>query len=104
MPHSASVARWKHDPAGALGSPWALLRKVDQSGGSGVDQGGSAVYHGHALLSSPSENTENVGEPRMPQLPAAGRTCPFIKLKEEKPCLPGAEDAGELHQGVVVAF
>ena len=47
-----------------------------------VDQGGSAVYHGHVPVPGLRKTLKNVGEPRMPQLPAAGRTCRFIKLKE----------------------
>ena len=47
-----------------------------------VDQGVSAVYQGHVLAPGLRKTLENVGEPRMPQLPAAGRTCRFIKLKE----------------------
>ena len=61
-----------------------LLRKVDQRGGSGVDQGGSAVYHGHVLVPGLRKTLKNVGEPRMPQLPAAGRTCPFINFMQPR--------------------
>ena len=101
MPRSASVARWKHGLACALGSPWGLLREVDQNGGSGVDQGGSAVNLGHILVPGLRKSLKSVGEPRMAQLPAAGTTCPFMKLKTQKPCVPGAPDAGTLDGGVV---
>ena len=39
----------------------------------------------------------------MAQLPAARRACPLLKLKREKQCLSGAQDAGTLDGGVVVA-
>ena len=57
------------------------IRGVDQ-GWIRVDQGGSGVYRGHILVPSLRETLKNVGKSRMAQLPAAGRTCRFIKLKE----------------------
>ena len=58
------------------------IRGVDQ-GWIGVDRGGSGVDHGHILLPSLRETLGNVGEQRKAADLAAGRTCAFIKLKEE---------------------
>ena len=63
-----------------------LLGEVDQGldqGWIGVDRGGSGVDHGQFLLPSLRESLGNVGESRRAADLAAGRTCAFIKLKEE---------------------
>ena len=75
-----SMTRHVHlEAPGHCSERW--IRVVDQ-GWIRVDQGGSAVYHGHILVPRLRKTLKNVGEPPMAQLPAAGRTCPFIKLKE----------------------
>ena len=91
----------------ALASPWALFRKVDQSSVSGVDRRGSGwisvvswTYH----CSKPSQNIGKRGTTANGPTSCVRANLSLIKIKREKPGLSGAQNAGTLDGGVIVAF
>ena len=84
-----------------------LLRKVDQRGGSGVDQGGSGWIRGVSWTypcSKPSRNIEKRGEIANGPTACGRSNLSLYKIKREKPRLSGAQDVGALRGGIAVAF
>ena len=70
----------------------------------GVDQGGSAVYHGHVLVPGLRKTLKKRGRTANGPTSCGRANLSLIKIKREKQCLSGVQDAGTLNGGVVVAF
>ena len=67
----------------------------------GVDQGGSAVYHGHVLVPNHRSPWKQRGSAANCLTTCGRLDLSLINMKAEKPCLSGAQDAGTLDGGVV---